>query len=74
MRATTVDPMTGNEVTDTGNAPFVVEGEGDDALKLYFESEVSQREYIEFSADSDDSMLIEIYNGVRGNETMGTIN
>ena len=34
-----VDPMTGNDVTDLENSPFVIEGKGRDARKIFFESE-----------------------------------
>jgi len=36
---TTIDPMTGNKVTDLEHHPFVVEGSGMATLKNYFESE-----------------------------------
>ena len=76
MRTTTTDPMTGNEVTDTDNAPFVIEGQDDNALKIYFESEVSRQEYLEFSEESSatDTGIIDAYNLLRDNETTGTIN
>jgi len=74
MRATSTDPMTGNEVTDTASAPFVIEGKGEGALKIYFESEASKREILEFSAESADPALIDAYNDISDNETMGTIN
>ncbi len=76
MRVTTTDPMTGNDVTETENAPFIVEGEGDDALEIYFESEASRREYVGFSAESDttDAGVVDAYNQLGDNETTGTIN
>jgi hypothetical protein len=74
MRVTTVDPMTGNDVTDLEDAPFTIEGQGPDALTIYFESEASRQEYILFSAESADAGVIDIYNGISDNETMGTIN
>jgi len=33
MITTTLDPITLNDVTDIENAPYVIEGEGDGALK-----------------------------------------
>ena len=36
---TTIDPMTGNKVTELEHHPFVVEGSGMATLKNYFESE-----------------------------------
>ena len=41
MIVETTDPITGNEVTDLENAPYIVDGE----LKIYFESEASKREF-----------------------------
>jgi len=48
MRVTTRDPITGNDVQDRHTAPFVVEGEGEGALVIYFESEQSRKAYLEF--------------------------
>lgn len=76
MRTTTTYPVTGNEVTGTEKAPFVVEGEGEDALKIYFETEASRQDYLDFSAKSasTDESIIDAYNRLRENETTGTIN
>ena len=41
MKIETLDPMTLNDVADVNNAPYVIEGEGDKAIKLYFESEAN---------------------------------
>jgi|GEM_PF-7106969 len=38
MIVTTIDPVTGNKVTDLEHHPFVVEGSGVAAMKIYFES------------------------------------
>ena len=46
MRVTTRDPMTGNDVQDPTTAPFVLEGQGEGALKIYFENEESRQEYL----------------------------
>ncbi len=76
MRVPTTDPMTGNEVTETETAPFVIEGDGDDALKIYFESEASRQDYVDFSAESDttDDGVVDAYNQLGDNETTGTSN
>lgn len=75
MRITTTDPMTGNDVTDLANAPFLIEGEGAQGLKIYFESEVSKQEYLEFTATAvSEKPPIEAYNRAADNETTGTIN
>ncbi len=74
MNISTTDPMTGNDVTDLDKAHFVVEGRGESALKIYFESEQSRQEYLEFVAESSDHNPVDAYNQIADNETMGTIN
>ena len=39
MITTTLDQITLNDVTDLENAPYVIEGEGDGTLRIYFDSE-----------------------------------
>jgi len=46
MRISTTDPITLNDVRDPENHPFVIEGSGDSALKIYFENEANRREYL----------------------------
>ena len=46
MITVTRDPITLNDVQDLANAPFVVEGEEDKAVKIYFESESNRDEYL----------------------------
>ena len=55
MIVTTIDPVTGNKVTDLEHHPFVVEGSGVAALKIYFESEDTRRTYL--MAQPDDPSL-----------------
>ncbi len=43
---TTIDPLTGNKVTNPESHPFIVEGNGMAKLKIYFESENSRRAYL----------------------------
>ncbi len=74
MRVTTTDPMTGNDVNDLEHAPYVIEGQGADALKIYFESAASRQEYLEFSSSSADATVKNAYGAVGDNEIMGTIN
>ncbi len=57
MIVTTIDPVTGNKVTDLEHHPFVVEGGGVAALKIYFESEDTRRTYL--MAQPDDPSLYE---------------
>ncbi len=47
---TTLDPITLNDVTDIENAPYVIEGEGEGALKIYFESEQNKQRYLDTPA------------------------
>ncbi len=51
MRIETTDPITGNTIRDPAGHPFVVEGSGDGALKIYFESEESRRMYLEIEVE-----------------------
>lgn len=66
MRSTTVDPISGNEVTDIANAPFVIEGSGEDALKIYFESQQNKISYLEIEAKTPETVLLDIYNSTTG--------
>lgn len=74
MRVTTTDPMTGNDVADLDNAPFVIEGQGHDALKIYFESVANRQEYLDISMNGPDSTLLDALDSIKDNETMRTIN
>ena len=51
MRISTTDPITMNDVPNPEAHPFVVEGEGDSALKIYFESEETKREYLDIAVE-----------------------
>ena len=66
MIVQTTDPMTGNDVADLENAPYVVEGTGDSALKIYFESEESKRSYLEVETKGPDADIISTYNKTAG--------
>ena len=46
MRTTTLDPMSLNDVTDLENSPYIIEGEGDAAMKIYFESDKNRDDYL----------------------------
>jgi len=76
MITSTLDPISMNDVTDTDSAPFVIEGEGENALKVYFESEKNKQEYLSIGLHSSDHMsgLKEIYDAMADNETTGSIN
>lgn len=63
--------MTGNDASDLDNAPFVIEGDGASAVKIYFESEKSHQEYFD---DAAKNPTIDAYNKTADNEMTGTIN
>lgn len=46
MLTATTDPISGNDVRNLDQAPFVIEGEGEHALKIYFESEANKKVYL----------------------------
>ena len=50
MIVTTTDPITGTEVINPETHPFLIEGEGDYALKIHFESEATKKAYLEHEA------------------------
>jgi YHS domain-containing protein len=41
-----IDPISMKLVVDIDRAPFIVEGEGAAALKIYFETEANKRTYL----------------------------
>ena len=66
MRVTSTDPISGNDVVDLDNAPYVIEGNGDDALKIYFESEENKASYLEIESKTPQQVLIDKYNTTKG--------
>ena len=76
MLTTTRDPISMNDVTDLEHAPFVVEGTGDSALKIYFESEANKQEYLDIELHGSDNMsgLNKIYDDMADNPNTGSIN
>ncbi|MCO6414445.1 MAG: hypothetical protein J5I92_17050 [Thiogranum sp.] len=76
MITTTLDPISMNDVTDIENAPFVIEGQGVNALKIYFESEANKQEYLAIPVHSSDGMsgLNKIYDDMADNPNTGSIN
>ena len=59
MIVTTRDPVTGTDIQDPENHPYVVEGDGPGALKMYFESEATKQAYLEADTHNpwDDDFL-----------------
>lgn len=76
MITTTLDPISLNDVTDIENAPYIVEGEGQNTLKIYFESEANKLEYINTPLHGSDDMsgLKNIYDDMADNPNTGSIN
>lgn len=51
MRISTTDPITLNDVPNPEKHPFIIEGKGENALKIYFESEETKKAYLEISVE-----------------------
>jgi hypothetical protein len=76
MNITTKDPIAMEDVTDIDNAPFVIEGSGPNALKIYFLSEENKAEYlaIEMHGSENTAGLSKIFNDMADNPNTGSIN
>jgi hypothetical protein len=78
MNIHTLDPITLNDVTDLENAPYVVEGEGRGAIKIYFESEANRREYLDTPMHGSDGVsgaaMKKIFDEMADNPDTGSIN
>lgn len=76
MRITTTDPMTLNDVTDLDNAPFIIEGEGKTAIRIYFESEQNRDDYLALECHGSDGLsgLKGIFDAMADNPNTGSIN
>jgi hypothetical protein len=48
---TTTDPITGEDIHYPEFKPFVIEGRGHLAIKIYFESEETRRQYLELAGE-----------------------
>jgi hypothetical protein len=51
MIVSTTDPITGHDITNPEGHPFVVEGTGDNAIKIYFDDEASRRAYLDIAVE-----------------------
>ena len=60
--------MTGNEVTDRVHAPFVIEGHGEGAPEIYFESEQSKQDYLAIPSRTPELCSIRLYRLIEDNE------
>ena len=74
MITSTLDPITLNDVTDLDNAPYVIEGEGANALKIYFENEANKAEYLAIPLHTANATLSAAYAKVADSDITGTIN
>jgi hypothetical protein len=77
MITTTLDPMTLKDVTDLENAPYVIEGQGDGAIKIYFESEENKQAYLDtpvHGSDGGSTALNGIFDDMADNPNTGSIN
>ncbi len=53
MIFTTTDPITGEHLASLKFKPYVIEGEGRLAVKIYFESEETRRTYLQRHREED---------------------
>lgn len=51
MIITTTDPITGEDILNPEFKPYVVEGRGHLAIKIYFESEETRRIYLDITVE-----------------------
>ena len=54
---TTTDPMTLNDVPSPEKQPTLLEGDSENGLRIYFESEETRQEYIDLTAH--DPLILE---------------
>ncbi len=76
MITTTLDPISLNDVTDIESAPYLIEGEGKNALKIYFESEENRQAYLDTPVHGSEDLkgLKHIYDAMADNPNTGSIN
>ncbi|HEC28250.1 MAG TPA: hypothetical protein ENI65_01495 [Gammaproteobacteria bacterium] len=51
MRTSTTDPISLHDVKDISHAPHLIEGEGDGAIDIYFESEENKQAYLDIAVE-----------------------
>ncbi len=78
MKIHTLDPVTLNDVTNLDTAPYVIEGNGDNAIKIYFESEENKHEYLDTPMHGSEAGsgegLKKIFDEMADNPDTGSIN
>ena len=51
MRTSTTAPITLHDVPDPENHPYIIEGQGDNSLKIYFETEENKHIYEDIAVE-----------------------
>lgn len=54
----TTDPISQNEVHDPSNHPCHYEGDGDNGLEIYFESQSNMNEFLQWERDEDHKITL----------------
>ena len=62
MRIQTTDPINGKDVTVNEFTPFVVEGSGEDALKIFFDSDENRQIYLDVELEALGGHSVEVFN------------
>ncbi len=52
MLISTTDPISLHDVKEISHAPHVIEGEGDNAIDIYFESEENKQAYLDIAVEN----------------------
>lgn len=74
MITSTTDPISMNDVIDLDNASFIIEGEGPNSLKIYFEIQANKAEYLDIPLHTANSMLAAAHAKAADSDITGTIN
>lgn len=51
MRIETTDPISGVTIKNPEGHPYVIEGQGEGALKIYFENEENKKVYLDIETE-----------------------
>jgi hypothetical protein len=62
--------MTGNDVKNPATAPFVLEGQGEGALRIHFESEETRQEYLAILPRTPELCSIRLYRTIEDDENI----
>ena len=61
IREHRIDPISGNLVENPESAPFLLEGFGEQALKIYFESRANRDEFATGAVNAPQSTLVDAF-------------